>query len=55
MEGRLDRAEGRLDQHGELIAELRAATLTSTQNLDQAAINDYILRRDREGGNGQAE
>ncbi|UFP94831.1 hypothetical protein [Gloeobacter morelensis] len=106
MEERLDRAEGRLDQHGEWIAGLRAATLTNTQNLDrlvgvgerfvnvavdaitelrtttarldrtveelramglrqqeaieelrasnrrQEAINDYILRRDRERGNG---
>ncbi|MBW4697606.1 MAG: hypothetical protein KME03_06875 [Aphanocapsa lilacina HA4352-LM1] len=106
MEERLDRSEQRLDQHGELIAELRAATLansqrigelqeatvTNSQNLArlanlgerfinvavdtiarldqnvielreavdelrasnrrQEAINDYLIRKDRERGNG---
>ncbi|BAC88535.1 hypothetical protein [Gloeobacter violaceus] len=113
MEERLDRSEQRLDQHGELIAELRAATLANSrrigelqeatvvnsQNLDrlanigerfitvvvdavtelrsttarldqnvtelkiavdelrgfnrrQQAINDYLIRKDRERGNG---
>ncbi|UFP94586.1 hypothetical protein [Gloeobacter morelensis] len=122
MEERLDRSEQRLDQHGELIAELRAATLANSQrarelqeatmlnsqrigelqeatvvnsqNLDrlanigerfvtvvvdavtelrgttvrldqaveelrasnrrQQAINDYLIRKDRERGNGNS-
>ncbi|UFP93777.1 hypothetical protein [Gloeobacter morelensis] len=44
MEERLERAEQRLDQHGELIAELRASQLatnqalqTTNQNLDRLA------------------
>ncbi|UFP93021.1 hypothetical protein [Gloeobacter morelensis] len=85
MEERMDRAEQRLDLHGELIAELRTATLTNTHNIDrlteiserfisvatdtlvrldqaveelrasnqrQEAINDYLIRRERERGDG---
>lgn len=92
MEERFDRIEQRQDQHGELIAELRASQLatnqalqTTNQNLDrlaniserfisvatdtlvrldeaveelrasnrrQESINDYLMRRDRERGNG---
>jgi negative regulator of sigma E activity len=99
MEERFERIEQRVDQHGELIAELRTSQLatnqalqmtnqnidrlaniserfitvavdaitelrTTTNRLDQAveelrasnrrqeAINDYLIRRDREGGNG---
>ncbi|MBW4700215.1 MAG: hypothetical protein KME03_20390 [Aphanocapsa lilacina HA4352-LM1] len=99
MEERMDHAEQRLDQHGESIAELRAATLANTRNLDrltqiserfitvatdaiaaatdaigelrsttarldqaveelrasnrrQEAINDYLIRRERERGDG---
>ncbi|UFP96677.1 hypothetical protein [Gloeobacter morelensis] len=37
MEERFDRVEQRMDQHGELIAELRAATLANSQNLDRLA------------------
>ncbi|UFP93074.1 hypothetical protein [Gloeobacter morelensis] len=92
MEERIDRAEQRLDQHGELIVELRTATLANTRNIDrltdiserfitvatdtivrldqnitrldqaveelrasnqrQEAINDYLIRRERERGDG---
>ncbi|MBW4697610.1 MAG: hypothetical protein KME03_06895 [Aphanocapsa lilacina HA4352-LM1] len=106
MEERFDRSEQRLDQHRELIVELRAATLANSQrigelqeatlinaqnfdrlanigerfitvvvealtelrgstarldlaveelrasNRRQEAINDYLIRKDRERGNG---
>ncbi|MBW4699169.1 MAG: hypothetical protein KME03_14975 [Aphanocapsa lilacina HA4352-LM1] len=92
MEERMERAELRIDQHGELIAELRTATLANTRNIDrltdiserfiavatdtivrldqnitrldqaveelrasnrrQEAINDYLIRRERERGDG---
>ncbi|AGY59107.1 hypothetical protein [Gloeobacter kilaueensis] len=35
MEERMDRAEQRLDQHGELLAELRASQLATNQNVDR--------------------
>lgn len=35
VEERMDRAEQRLDQHGELLAELRASQLATNQNVDR--------------------
>jgi flagellar biosynthesis/type III secretory pathway chaperone len=39
MEERFEQTEKRVDQHGELIVELRAATLKSTQNIDRLMLN----------------
>ncbi|MBW4696494.1 MAG: hypothetical protein KME03_01095 [Aphanocapsa lilacina HA4352-LM1] len=39
MEERIDRAEQRLDQHGELIAELRASQLATNQSLQMTNQN----------------
>jgi hypothetical protein len=39
MEERFEQTEKRVDQHGELIAELRAATLKNSQNMDRLILN----------------
>jgi hypothetical protein len=44
MEERFEQNERCVDQHGELIAELRAATLKNTQNIDRLTdINERFI------------